>query len=243
MKPSTPNGPDKTTCWGNAPPLATPLPGLQRDGFGLVRTKLEPALLQSLRDSIFATGEAGTRCLLDHPAVRTTALRLREELTAAGLLPAGARAVQAIAFDKTPGTNWKVTWHQDLLFPFAEAMTGGGFALPCLKDGIHYARPPLEVLETMTAVRLHLDDCDETNGPLRIAPGSHRRGILDSAAIPAHLEELGETTCLAKEGEALLMKVLALHASSRATSPRHRRVLHFVYDAGVPITGAWHRAM
>jgi Phytanoyl-CoA dioxygenase (PhyH) len=215
------------------------------DDVGFVRfgTGLEPAVLQSLRGTLFAAGGAGTRCLLDHPAVRSTAIRLREELTAAGLLPAGAAAVQAIAFDKTPGTNWKVSWHQDLLFPFAEAMTGGGFALPCLKDGIPYARPPLEVLEALTAVRLHLDDCDETNGPLRIAPGSHKNGILESGEIRDHLAKFGEITCPAKEGEVLLMKVLALHASSQATLPGHRRVLHLVYYSGAPMAAPWHRAI
>ena len=37
------------------------------------------------------------------------------------------------------------------------------------------AKPPLPVLESMLAVRLHLDSCTESNGPLRISPGTHHR--------------------------------------------------------------------
>ena len=214
---------------------------LQNDGFLLVRTGLGPALLQSLRDSIFAAGQAGTRCLLDRPLVRTVALQLRGELTSAGLLPGSAVAVQAIAFDKTPETNWKVPWHQDLMFPVAAGTPAEGFSLPCLKDGIPYARPPREVLESLTAVRLHLDDCPESNGPLRLSPGSHQHGILPSGEIAAQVARGGEITCPAREGEALLMKVLALHASSQASMPGHRRVLHLVYYGGAPRAGPWHR--
>lgn len=32
---------------------------------------------------------------------------------AAARIGAGARAVRAILFDKTPGTNWALGWHQD----------------------------------------------------------------------------------------------------------------------------------
>ena len=37
--------------------------------------------------------------------------------------------------------------------------------------------------ESMLVVRLHLDDCGEDNGPLRVLPGSHRLGRLTSEQI------------------------------------------------------------
>lgn len=225
----------------NAGPSGELLEKLNNVGFVCVRTSLEPVVLQSLRDTLFAAGEAGTRCLLDHPLVQTVAIQLRGELTSSGLLPGSAVAVQAIAFDKTPETNWKVPWHQDLMFPIAAGTPAEGFSLPCLKDGISYARPPQEVLESLTAVRLHLDDCDETNGPLRISPVSHQQGIVPSGDIAAQVAKFGEVTCPAREGEVLLMKVLALHASSQASKPGHRRVLHLVYDGGAAGAGPWHR--
>lgn len=214
---------------------------LDDQGFTVTKTLVEPTTLEALLTTIFIAGEAGTRCLLDNPVVRTVAIQLRRELSIQGLLDESSVAVQAIAFDKTPDANWKVTWHQDLMFPFACRTDSDGYNIPCIKDGVNYARPPSEILSAMTAVRLHLDDCDETNGPLRISPGSHKNGIINSSDIAEHLARNGEFTCLANEGEVILMKVLALHASSPASSPKHRRVLHIVYYSGAPTREKWHR--
>ncbi len=216
---------------------------LAQEGWALFSTAIPPSELDALRDTAFTQGEAGTRCRLDLPVVRQTVLRLRRELAAAGLLPDGSPAIQAITFDKTPGANWKVPWHQDVLFPFARPVTTPGFDLASQKEGVDYARPPRDILENLLAVRLHLDDCDETNGPLRVAPGSHRLGILKNTAIPDSVSTHGEHACLARRGEALLMKPLTLHASSAAASPRHRRVLHVVYYAGPVFTESWYRTI
>lgn len=168
---------------------------------------------------------------------------MKRQLQTGGVLSSGAVAVQAIAFDKTVSANWKVTWHQDLMFPFARPVSAEGYALASIKKGVSYARPPVEVLERMLAVRLHLDVCDANNGPLRVAPGSHRRGIIPSAEIDEHVATGGELVCLADAGEMLLMRPLLLHASSPAKEPRHRRVLHIVYHDGAPTAEAWHRAV
>ncbi len=214
---------------------------LDQDGWALASTHLDRTTLDALRTSAFTDGSAGQRCLLDDAAVRQTALDLRRRLIDSDVLPSTAVAIQAIAFDKNPSTNWKVTWHQDLMFPFTCKVKSTDYALPSIKDGIHYARPPREVLEKLLAVRLHLDDCDETNGPLRVASGSHRHGFFKGAEIPSMLQQSKEVACLAKEGEVLLMRPLLLHASSPATTPKHRRVLHFVYHSGNPIAETWHR--
>lgn len=223
--------------------MTHPAPTLAESGYDFFRPEIPASLLATARQSVFAVNAAGTRCLLDEPIVHEIAVQLRAALAAAGVLPAEARAIQAIAFDKTPGANWKVTWHQDVMFPFATRVTSPGFDLPSEKEGIHYARPSRHVLEELLAVRLHLDDCDHANGPLRVAPQSHRQGILRSTEIPAMVAQCGEATCLAAAGEALLMRPLLLHASSPATSPRHRRVLHFVYHANKLPAESWHRAI
>lgn len=199
--------------------------------------------LDAVRDTLFAAGEAGKRCLLDEKNVREIVIEARAALVAARRLASSAVAIQAIAFDKTPDANWKVTWHQDLMFPFAEPAKGEGFALPTVKEGVDYARPPVAVLDELLAVRIHLDECDANNGPLRVSPGTHRRGVIPSAAIGATVSAVGEQVCLAAKGEALLMKPLTLHASSPAREPRHRRVLHLVYHSGREIGARWHRAI
>lgn len=129
------------------------------------------------------------------------------------------------------------------MFPFARAVCSEGFALPSQKDGVDYARPPRSVLDSLLAVRLHLDDCEEDNGPLRVSPGTHVHGIIPSAEIAATVARYGEKTCIAKAGDALLMKPLLLHASSPAAVPKHRRVLHLVYHAGEVSPEPWHRAV
>lgn len=213
---------------------------LAESGCELRRTGIDASIREHLREALFSNGKAGTRCLLDHPLVKETAIALRKELSLTGHLPESAVAIQAIAFDKTAETNWKVAWHQDLMFPFARAVRAAGYDLPRLKDGVDYARPPVDVLEQLLAVRLHLDECDETNGPLRVILGSHRHGIIPTDDVPAHLLRQEDFTCLADEGEALLMRPLLLHASSQATAPKHRRVLHFVYHDGSSMTEEWH---
>lgn len=209
-----------------------------------VRTSCIPGeTLKELRETLFQDNSAGERCLLDHPTVRETALALKQELTSTGHLSVNAVAIQAIAFNKTAATNWRVAWHQDLMFPFARRVTTARFDLPTLKQGVHYARPPESVLKQLLAVRLHLDDCDATNGPLRISPGTHLTGIIQTSEIPNRIANHGETTCFANQGEVLLMRPLTLHASSQATEPNHRRILHLVYHTGEPIPETWHRAI
>lgn len=216
---------------------------LHDSGYDSCRSSISKSTLANLRDQVFAYGEAGTRCLLDVPLVQRTAVEIRESLVAAAHLPTSAIAIQAIAFDKTPDANWKVTWHQDLMFPFARPATQIGFDLRCMKAGVDYARPPRDVLEELLAVRLHVDDCNESNGPLRVSPGSHRDGILKSTEIQEHVARHGEAICTAKAGEVFLMRPLLLHASSPSTKPRHRRVLHLVFHTGRPISERWHRAV
>ena|SRR5947209_2091044 len=87
------------------------------------------------------------------------------------------------------------------------------------------------VLEGMLHVRLHLDDCGEVNGPLRVKPGSHAGGRLDDRARERWVEAAPTVTCLVPRGGALLMRPLLLHASSPARRPGHRRVVHLEFAA------------
>lgn len=216
---------------------------LEDQGFSILPGAVSNEILDKLRDTLFHKDTAGERCLLDYPLIHKTALVLKQQLSTAGYLDAAAVAVQAIAFNKTVTTNWKVAWHQDLMFPFAKRVTSQAFSIPSVKQGIHYARPPEVMLNALLAVRLHLDDCDATNGPLRISPGTHRMGIIKTTEIPEIVATHGEIPCLAGKGHLLLMRPLCLHASSQATTPKNRRILHFVYFSGEPSAETWHRAI
>ncbi len=216
---------------------------LESHGFDIVHPALSEESRERLLADVFTCIAAGERCLLDHPAVRETAIALVKELSVTARLPSSAVAIQAIAFDKSVVTNWKVPWHQDLMFPFASRVSSPDFDLPCIKQGVHHARPPEAILRRLLVARLHLDDCDVANGPLRVSPGTHLGGIRKSDEISSAVTRHGEIPIVAKKGEVLLMRPLLLHASSQATEPKHRRVLHFVYDSGAPIPEPWHRAI
>ncbi len=115
-----------------------------------------------------------------------------------------------------------------------------GFGPWTVKEGAHHVLAPACVLEQMLTIRIHLDDCDETNGALRVLPGTHRLGRLDSTAISALRERGHEVICRARAGDALLMRPLLLHASGRSTSGRPRRVLHIDFACGeLPLPLKW----
>jgi hypothetical protein len=146
--------------------------------------------------------------LLDQPSILKTAAILRENLVRDGLLSRSSRAVQAIVFDKNAATNWRVSWHQDVMFPFAAPTHSPEFDLPSRKDGVHYARPPRWVLEELVVGRLHFDDCDHSNGPLQVSPASHVDGILPSTRILTQVGRRTEVICSMASGELRLMKPL-----------------------------------
>ncbi|MBI1177513.1 phytanoyl-CoA dioxygenase [bacterium] len=176
-------------------------------------------------------GRAGTRNLLTESAV----LRVAEEIAGFEIITAAtgraAFPVRALLFDKTPQTNWNVSWHQDLSIAVRERHDVQGFTGWALKQGVWHAQPPAAFLERMITLRLHLDDCKSDNGPLRVIPGSHRDGRFDSEAIARWRSVVPAKEIICQAGDALLMRPLLLHASSRATRPSHRRVLHVEYAA------------
>jgi ectoine hydroxylase-related dioxygenase (phytanoyl-CoA dioxygenase family) len=106
-----------------------------------------------------------------------------------------------------------------------------------------FVQPPPSVLEHLVAVRLHIDDSSAENGPLRVVPGSHRSGRLPGAEQVA-LRSGGEVACIAPRGGVVAMKPLLLHASSKSTSSRPRRVLHYLYGPReLPFGLGWCRAV
>jgi ectoine hydroxylase-related dioxygenase (phytanoyl-CoA dioxygenase family) len=156
-------------------------------------------------------------------------------------LPAQPFPVRAIYFDKSPGANWLVPWHQDLTLALRARAEHPGFGPWSTKDGIPHVQPPVALLQQMLTIRLHLDDADTSNGALRILPCSHRLGRLSAGRIQGLRKEQCAFVCAVAAGDALLMRPLLLHASSRSTSARHRRVLHLEYAAfALPADLQWY---
>lgn len=211
---------------------------LSEDGFEIVGDVFSPyevdSLLQEL--TVFSPGnhhsnklKAGIRGLLREPSVRNIVASKKLNALLEQRMGKSFFPVRAILFDKTPEANWFVPWHQDITIAVADKVDAVGFGPWSIKADIHHVQPPAEILEKMITVRLHLDDCDETNGALKVLPGSHRGGKLNSQSIDKWKQESAPVLCKATRGSVQLMKPLLLHASSAATVPRHRRVLHIEY--------------
>jgi hypothetical protein len=151
--------------------------------------------------------------------------------------------VRGTLFDKTPGANWKVPWHQDLTIEVVERVEVAGFGPWSTKAGAVSIQPPAWVLEEMISIRLHLDPCGEENGALRVVPRSHLLGKLPEEDAVRRGAQGPEVICEANAGDAVLMKPLLLHASSASRSPAHRRVIHIDYAAcELPAGMMWHSA-
>ncbi len=176
-----------------------------------------------------AQASAGVRRLLDAPWCAELGERIRLHPALQPLLPHHAVPVQCTLFAKSGTKNWLVALHQDLSIPVAERIEAPGCTGWSEKGGDVFVQPPVSVLEQLVAVRLHVDDCDHRNGALRVVPGSHRLGRLSVAECASARSELGEQTVRASSGDTLVMKPLLLHASSKATNPLPRRILHFVF--------------
>jgi hypothetical protein len=168
------------------------------------------------------------------------------ELTriAEAVLGPGAFAVRGLFLDKTPTVNWNLPWHQDLTVAVRERRDVPGFGPWTLKGGIAYAHAPADLLARMVTIRLHLDDCGSTSGPMRALPGSHASGKLDPGVIaswtaraPTHAVD-----CLVHAGGVVVMRPLLLHASASGTGAGHRRVIHLEYAAeDLPGGLEWYR--
>jgi ectoine hydroxylase-related dioxygenase (phytanoyl-CoA dioxygenase family) len=165
------------------------------------------------------------RNFADSPAVR----ELVEPILGSAFLP-----VRGILFDKIPDANWKVPWHQDVTIAVQDKVEAEGFGSWSVKADVLHVQPPDSILKCMLSVRLHLDDCGEENGALRVIPGSHNRGRIPEDEIQSIRNISQEAVCNVKIGGALLMRPLLLHASSPSRIPAHRRVVHIDF-AAIPL--------
>jgi hypothetical protein len=216
---------------------------LERDGYAVVTDVLTPSRVEELRTRLSVdSGRGGNRQVTD-PEIHRLAWEGEAMDLARSATGPSARPVRILFFDKQPGANWSVPYHQDLTIVVRERADVNGFGPWSVKADLPHVQAPREILERMVAVRLHLDPCGAENGPLRVLPGTHRHGRLRHEDIDRLATEREEATVTAPVGAAILMRPLLLHASSPAASPHHRRVLHIEYAAtNLPAPLNWNLA-
>jgi ectoine hydroxylase-related dioxygenase (phytanoyl-CoA dioxygenase family) len=212
---------------------------IERDGFAIVPSCLDNETVERLCSHVDDIAH-GIRNLLALPVVRELAASAPVRTMAETVLGKNCFAVKGTFFNKTRESNWKVAWHQDLTIMVRERREVQGFGPWTVKAGIAHVQPPAEVLSRILAMRLHLDESGEENGPLRVIPGSHGQGRFSAQEI-AEWSKRTSITCTVPRGGVLLMRPLVIHASSACLVPKPRRVIHLEFAADeLPGGLEWH---
>ena len=216
------------------------------DGYAVLPGILTNDMCEEISSMLTLLGDKGigARGLLNMPWCARLAQLLRHHPTIAASLPCDAVAVQCTYFEKSKDQNWLVPIHQDLSIPVKRKVDEPALTGWSEKEGSIFVHAPQLILRDLVAVRLHVDECGENDGPLRIVPGSHRVGRLTNVDAMKVRDKLGEVVCTVEKGGALLIKPLVLHASSKSSGKSRRRVLHFVFGPRIlPFGLRWRDAI
>ncbi len=134
--------------------------------------------------------------------------------------------VNSTYYDKPPGSKWDLGFHQDVMINLMRKLDDNQFDTWVQKKDYYRVKPPVEVLENIITVRVHLDDCTIENGALRIIPKSHKIGFVDVANY--QFDDIVNVEI--KEGDLLIMNPLLLHASGNNHTQEKRRVIHLEFS-------------
>ena len=219
---------------------------VKENGFATIDRYLDldsiDLLIQVITNLHLSSGRAGIRNVLElSPHIQKLAQSQGIRSLVEPILGDGARVVRGIFFDKQPDANWKVPWHQDRTIAVKNPVEVPDYHPWSVKGGIPHVQPPTAILDQMLTVRIHLDKTDESNGALKVIPGSHCHGKLADVEIDRWKQLSSGISCNFAPGGILLMRPLLLHASSMATIPSHRRVIHLEYaSCELPLGLEWY---
>ena len=177
--------------------------------------------------------KAGVRHVLRIPAVRALAAHPALVALAATFIGEQPIPFRATLFDKSATSNWLVAWHQDTTLPVSQRVNDSSWGPWSVKGGVLHAIAPASALNTVVALRVHLDDSTQANGPLRVLPSTHACGVLTHDEIQQMAGVVTPIQCVVSAGGVVAMRPLVVHASSKAIDDQPRRVLHIEYAATV----------
>ena len=210
---------------------------VEQQGFAITAPLLTPSEIEIVRNALnqpsISRSRAGVRHALGLPEVTELARDQRLLSIAREILGAGAFPYHATLFDKSPASNWLVVWHQDTALPLRQRRELQGWGPWSVKEGVVYAHAPANALRQVLALRIHLDDSTERNGPLRVLPGSHERGVMTDEDIERLVPQTSPVECVVQRSGVLAMRPLLVHSSSKSHDDSPRRVLHIEYAASV----------
>lgn len=209
------------------------------DGYAIAEQVVGSQDLDSISQALAAAGlprtRAGTRHILQVARVRALAEDPALVCLAGAFIGEQPLPFRATLFDKSATSNWLVPWHQDTALPLRRRIDTPSWGPWSVKGGVLHGIAPAVALARIIALRVHLDDSSEANGPLRVLPGSHTDGVLSQEQIQRISASVTSVSCIAAAGGVVAMRPLLVHASSKATDDRPRRVIHIEYAASVDV--------
>ena len=215
-----------------------------RDGVAVIPQVLGEQACMQLESNVglstATAGSPGSRNLLAQDWCAALLPEMRAHPAVAAILPASHVAVQCTYFEKSRATNWLVPIHQDLSIPVQRRVDHPALTGWSDKEGQCFVQAPLALLQQLVALRVHIDDCADVDGPLRVVAGSHTQGLISAQQAPSIRSNMQTHLCVVQRGGIVAMRPLVLHASSKATGSGLRRVLHFVFGpASLPYGLQW----
>jgi ectoine hydroxylase-related dioxygenase (phytanoyl-CoA dioxygenase family) len=192
-------------------------------------------LLDDLAQLKLRRTKAGARHVLGYAPVAKVASDPRLLEIARAVLSSEAFPFRATLFDKSPNANWLVVWHQDTALPLRDRRETPGWGPWSIKEGIVYAHAPASALCRVLALRVHLDESTTQNGPLRVIPGSHRKGLLTDDEVHELAMTAPSVDCPVPLGGVLAMRPMLVHSSSKSKAQNARRVLHIEYATSATV--------
>jgi len=212
---------------------------IEEHGFAIIPNAVSLEAISDLRAELsnnsVRRGRAGVRHAMKLPGVAKIASERKLLEIAREILGGQAVPFRATLFDKSPDANWLVVWHQDTALPLRKKKEMAGWGPWSVKEGVTYAHAPVEALIRVVALRVHLDDSESANGPLRVLPGSHVLGVMTDEQIQALASKQSAVECVVAQGGVVVMRPLIVHASSKSQNDAPRRVLHIEYGASMEI--------
>lgn len=208
---------------------------IDQRGFSVLSAVFSPhemeKLAHDLEHSELRRSKAGIRHALRHEGIRDLSADPRLLNLAQEILGPEAFPFRATLFDKSRQANWLVVWHQDTALPVRERHETSGWGPWSTKDCITYAHAPATALCQVLALRVHLNDSNADNGPLRVLPGTHIHGVLSDNDMEELAAAIPLIECVVPQGGVMAMRPLIVHASSKSHSQVPRRVVHIEYAA------------
>ena len=210
---------------------------IEKKGFALIPSVYAKSHMDHLLDAIYQIGAKRSRAGIRHAMTLSPVAGLAQELRAfaCDVLGPAAFPFRATLFDKSADSNWLVVWHQDTALPLERERHAAGWGPWSVKEGVTYAHAPATALSQVLALRVHLDDSTELNGPLRVLPETHGLGVLSDDEIAELSRRILPIDCLSEKGGILAMRPLLVHSSSKSRTDQPRRVLHIEYAASARI--------